>query len=535
MELTYFLNGRKNTIKLNESYQDDILEVTVIKQDHHYQMTVTPKVPLKIESARAFLHYDYHKNDFILANGYQSWTPTKEYPVNGKIRGLGHLPKSVIDKYSLNSYGDYSFYHYQNKAGIIHSYSYSYIRQASNFTLFGSLDESIGYTIFEHNTRINQISIIKDLSGLEIEQETVLLDMIVEAGEEIIIDDYFKRIISRKSQLDSLFGYSTGYYYSNNIDEKIINANIAAIDENALPFGAFVIDEGHQKNIGDWLETNREKFPRGLKPVVEKIHHQNMQAGIYLAPFVASGSSELYANHPDWFVAEVKSGIEWGGHYPLNLDLKEVKEYLKSVFDYYLDLGFDIFKLDFAYAPGLKTSGKTRAMMMDQALGFVRECIQDKILIVAQVPLFSALGHADIIQISCNIGKDYDNTEISRLLQRERISTKNSVSGSIYRRHLSKSGLAGYSDVAVLNDLTRLSASQKDAVILTNSVFNSVVFVSEDLNLVVPEMVKELHRQFVKTYKQVKVITHKSHAIIKYVGDSNCHIVDIDLNTGVVK
>ena len=535
MELTYFLDGQKKTIKLAESYQDDNLEVSIIKQDNHYQMTVIPKTSLKIESAQAFYHYDYQKNEYLLGNGYQSWSLAKEYPIDGKIRGLKFIPGSIVEKYALSSYGDYGFYNYKNRAGIVHSYSYTYIRNASNFTLLGSLDESLGYTVFEHNTKINQIGIIKELNGLEIDRETILIDVVIENGEEIVIDDYFNLIRSDESKIQSLFGYDTGYYYSNNISGRIISANLQAIKDNELPFEAFVIDEGHQKKIGDWLDTDQEKFPEGLEPLVAKTHELGLKAGIYLAPFVASSDSDLHVNHPEWFVKDVKSGIEWGGHHPLNLELKEVQDYLRQVFDYYIDLGFDIFKLDFLYAPGLIATTKSKAMMIEMAMKFVRTCLQDKTIIACQVPLFTAFKYADIIQVSCNVSKDYDNNRISRLLQPERISTKNAITSSIYRRHLVKSGIASYSDVVVLNEATQLSPLQKEAISFTNVLFNPVMFVSEDLAAIPANSIIELHKRFTKQYKQVKVITHKSHAIIKYVDESDCHIVDIDLNTGVIK
>lgn len=535
MELTYFLGGEKKMIKLNGPYQDDDLEVTIVKDERNYTISVKPHAPLKIDSVRAFYHHDYNKNEFILSNGYQSWTTSKEYPVNGKIRGLNNIPKSVIEKHALASYGDYDFYHYKNRSGIIHSYSYTYIRNASNFKLLGSLDESNGFTVFEHNTKINQINIMKDFGGLEIDRETVLLDVVIETGEEIVIDDYFNLIKAESKMVESLFGYSTGYYYGNNISSQAVLENIEIIKENSLPFDAFIIDEGHQSKIGDWLKTDMEKFPDGLNPAVTMIHELGIKAGIYLAPFVSSGDSELYANHPDWFILDARSGIEWGGHYPLNLELTPVKDYLRSVFDYYLEIGFDIFKLDFLYAAGLAKTSKSRAVLIDMAMKFVRECLKDKIIIACQIPPFLAIGHADVVQVSCNIGKDYDGKGISRYLQRERISTKNAIASTIYRRHLSKSGLASCSDVVVLNDMTQLSSSQKETLQFVNNVFDSVVFVSEDLNLIPTQAITDLYGAFNKTYKQVRVVTHKSHAIVKYVGDSNCHIVDIDLNTGAMK
>ena len=49
----------------------------------------------------------------------------------------------------------------------------------------------------------------------------------------------------------------------------------------------FQIDDGWEPKVGDWLETDAQKFPHGLKGMVEEIHAAGFQAGLWLAPFLA--------------------------------------------------------------------------------------------------------------------------------------------------------------------------------------------------------------------------------------------------------
>ena len=43
--------------------------------------------------------------------------------------------------------------------------------------------------------------------------------------------------------------------------------------------------------MGDWLETDAQKFPHGLKGMVQEIHASGFQAGLWLAPFVCEKDS----------------------------------------------------------------------------------------------------------------------------------------------------------------------------------------------------------------------------------------------------
>jgi alpha-galactosidase len=81
-----------------------------------------------------------------------------------------------------------------------------------------------------------------------------------------------------------------------------------ALAEKAAQLGVerFVIDDGwfgQRKNdhagLGDWY-VNKQKFPNGLKPVIDRVHQLGMDFGIWVEPEMVNPDSDLYRKHPEW-------------------------------------------------------------------------------------------------------------------------------------------------------------------------------------------------------------------------------------------
>jgi alpha-galactosidase len=89
-----------------------------------------------------------------------------------------------------------------------------------------------------------------------------------------------------------------------NVDE----AGQMALAEKAASIGVerFVMDDGWfgQRNndnagLGDWY-VNPQKFPHGLKPLIDKVHSLGMEFGLWVEPEMVNPDSDLYRAHPDW-------------------------------------------------------------------------------------------------------------------------------------------------------------------------------------------------------------------------------------------
>ena len=59
----------------------------------------------KIERALGFI--DLEPSEGMFFNGYQTWTLSREYVRNDRMRGLNGMPEGVIKRYSLEGYSDY--------------------------------------------------------------------------------------------------------------------------------------------------------------------------------------------------------------------------------------------------------------------------------------------------------------------------------------------------------------------------------------------------------------------------------------------
>lgn len=78
--------------------------------------------------------------------------------------------------------------------------------------------------------------------------------------------------------------------------------------EEAASIGVerFVMDDGwfgernnDHAGLGDWY-PNPQKFPHGLKPLIDKVHSLGMDFGLWVEPEMVNPDSQLYREHPDW-------------------------------------------------------------------------------------------------------------------------------------------------------------------------------------------------------------------------------------------
>ncbi len=146
------------------------------------------------------------------------------------------------------------------------------------------------------------------------------------------------------------FVYNTWEPFGKNINEKLVMelAKAAA----AAGMKEFVIDDGWQTNYGDW-EIDKTKFPHGLKPVFDYIKSLGMKPGLWVSVGTASPHSNIYWEHPEWFVKDVSGK-------PISLLIVDTGKYtacfgtgwygyIKNILlKLSLDYGLEYLKLDFS-------------------------------------------------------------------------------------------------------------------------------------------------------------------------------------------
>ena len=218
-------------------------------------------------------------------------------------------------------------------------------------------------------------------------------------------------------------GWCSWYYYFEKIDQAGLEENLEQLSKLNPRVQLFQIDDGWQTAIGDWLNWNY-KFPGGPKALADKIHGRGLKAGIWLAPFLASGSSELYDQHRDWFLKSESGKTvtaminpRWKGFFAYALDATHpgFLEWLAAVVrKLTAEYGFDFLKLDVLYAAAL--SGKrhdpraTGASALRKGLEVIREAAgEDCYILGCGSPLLPAVGLVDAMRVSQDTDRRWKN------------------------------------------------------------------------------------------------------------------------------
>lgn len=443
----------------------------------------------RIESVEAKLRLETEADEKIFINGFQTWTYCPEYTRTDSIRSLRRLPRRGVEYYGLERYGDGYFVDYPERAGLTHGESWCYFRRGERFRLIASLDERPGYTLFTYDAQAGELKIERDCEGLEVDGEFHAFDLFcAEGGEDEVFDAWFAAMGVKCRASEKIAGYSSWYNRYEDISEESIRADLEGCSKVLKKGDLFQIDDGWESNVGDWLETDPVKFPNGLKPLADDIHSRGFKAGLWLAPFVANSRSKVYREHPDWLFRHDGEpwycGSNWGGFYSLDIDCPEVREYLKKTFSRVFDeWGFDLVKLDFLYgAAPFGSSFETRAGRMIRALEFLRELCGDKLILGCGVPVMPAFGLVDYCRISCDVGLDWDGSWLMRQTHRERVSTRQAIANTVFRRQLNGRAWLSDPDVFFLrDDNIKLTEEEKTTLATVNALFGGMLLCSDNM------------------------------------------------------
>lgn len=474
VNLKYNLDGFPHFVKTGD--ENVIIQET--RDGNRRIITVTAFQDIVLEDAYMYFRKYYNPEDSIMANGYQSWTATKEFSMGESLKDLDRLPKRLIDKYSFKSYGSQAFWKNEKKVPL--GFDFSYIEGESPLFI-GSYNYKNAYLLIWFEEENNRIKLQSDVEGkmLYAGETYTLFDFVTAENG----DEYFNSFVPRTDK--KLFGYTSWYNHYQNINEYLI---LDALEKSDVRFDLFQIDDGFETKIGDWLDIDETKFPNGLGPVIEAIHKKNMKAGIWLAPFVAENESNIFVTHPEWIARDkrkraISAGCNWSGFSPLDLNNGEVVEYIRKVLRFYKDLGFDFFKLDFLYAVNLcPMKGKTRSETSEFAYSLLREELRDSLILGCGATLSNAAGKFDYCRIGPDVSMSFDDVSYLKTSNAERMSTKVSIQNTIFRSRLNGHMFLNDPDVFLLRDENmKLSFEQRKALTKINALFGSVMMTSDNI------------------------------------------------------
>ena len=223
-------------------------------------------------------------------------------------------------------------------------------------------------------------------------------------------------------------GWCSWYHYFHRITERDLLSNLEALQSHrdSIPVAVVQLDDGYQRAVGDWLETN-ERFPGGLEGVARAIRDAGFEAGLWTAPFAASAESELLRNHPDWALIDERAegetrwlrgtfNPEWsqdGWVYALDSSHPELLAHLEKVFRTLKGLGFSYQKLDFLYMAAMRgrasDPGVTRAERLRSGLEAIRRGAgEESFLLGCGSPLGPAVGWVDGMRIGPDVAPSWE-------------------------------------------------------------------------------------------------------------------------------
>ncbi len=312
------------------------------------------------------------KNAAINVGGWQSWNPGFEVGPGKKQDSLKcHLIKG------WNTYLVFPESNYKASKNLVLGQFLTYCRWGDYYLLFvssGNIDDCLPPVQFIFDRKNNKVLIeICDKGKYWEKGQSQAKIEIFTANSYFECKEKLSKIFGKKhfEQIKELGenpgGWESWYNHYANINEELILKDLKALKETdniiskqEYTAKIFQIDDGWEEGLGDWT-VRTDRFPNGLKTIVDKIEAENYIPGLWIAPFIIDSRSKTAQNHPDWLLRNSKdklivSGFNplWGKNgsfYCLDLSNKDVINHLDCVIDKAInEWGFRYLKLDFLYA-----------------------------------------------------------------------------------------------------------------------------------------------------------------------------------------
>ncbi len=118
-------------------------------------------------------------------------------------------------------------------------------------------------------------------------------------------------------------------YFDHSMEELIHIARLAAnlgAERFVLDDGWFVGRNDDTSSLGDW-QVDTKKYPQGLTPLIDAIHNEGMEFGLWFEPEMVNSDSELFSAKPHWALGQLDQ-VLGRQQRVLNMALAEVREYL---------------------------------------------------------------------------------------------------------------------------------------------------------------------------------------------------------------
>ncbi|MCJ7696304.1 MAG: alpha-galactosidase [Anaerolineaceae bacterium] len=478
-----------------------LIKMTLINQSEH-PLSVDKFTACQSDNGAVTLSDDMVGELAFYSNGWQSWSNTSVYGAKD-IQHRSHLglfqQPMVINKGTPLS----------RKAGHFSSDMFAVLgdRKSRKGLLTGYLSQK------QHFGSITAVLVEKPNLEVWANGDGAILNpgdqistdwtaiTFVDIDQEDPLKNYLDAVIIENqipAPKDAPVGWCSWYYFYSKVTADDIRANLDTIVDlqNELPLSLVQIDDGFEKNIGDWLEFN-EKFPDGLKPLADEIKAEGLTPGIWLAPYIVHPKADIIKTHPDWilrnkFGRRVNAGFVWNSlTTALDITHPDALAYTNKVIAESVEQwGFPYLKLDFLYAAALggkyHDPTKTRAQVLRMGLESIRETVGEKVTLLAcGCPLGSALGLFDIMRVSADVSGSWkpEFGGISKLFIKEphMPCAKNAINNILSRAFLDKCWWGNDPDCLLIRPDSKLTLAEVQSLATVIAITGGSMLLSDDL------------------------------------------------------
>lgn len=336
-----------------------------------------------------------------------------------------------------------------------------------------------------------------------------------------LVHRYFREIHDHGRSLvpqENVHGWCSWYYYYTQITPDIIRKNLDALrrarDEHGARIDFVQIDDGYQQAVGDWLSLTSD-FEGQMRRLSDEIRKAGFNPGLWIAPFVAAGKSQLLTIHPEYALRDehgrrVTAGFNffWPGRYYYGLDVTNPRfnEYIRRVIRTVVgEWGFPYLKCDFLFGACLRGGTHhdltlSRAEVLKEAMNLVREeanaaTNEEVFLVGCGMPLSPGIGTVDAMRVGPDTGGYWIERKMKLLRTGTMVGVRNAIRNSVVRGAMHRALWLNDPDCLMLRtEGTRLSAAQRRTQINALALTGGMLLYSDDFSALSDDLIAEIGR-----------------------------------------
>ena len=278
------------------------------------------------------------------------------------------------------------------------------------------------------------LKVVVDTEGLELRpgEKWQLESFTYQSGtdREKLLDNLAAQLIANHPPLRfpaPPTGWCSWYCFGPRVTAKQVLDNLDFIAKHTSGLRYVQIDDGYQPAMGDWLDTGTA-FGGNVQGVLKQIRERGFEPAIWVAPFVAEEKSQVFQQHPEWFVKDSDGkplrsdrvtfgGWRRGPWYVLDGTHPEVQQHFENFFRVMKrEWGCTYFKLD-ANFWGAIHGGRfhdaraTRIEAYRRGMKAILRGVEDSFVLGCNHPIWASLGLIHGSRSSNDIKRTWERIE----------------------------------------------------------------------------------------------------------------------------